>query len=116
MSFFRNFRKVRIRTNSEIFVSWEVLETAVFNPKTGVSKLFPNFLTQKQGFLTQKQEIISKLFSELYSQNFCEFEKNGYFRKISELRKTNFSETRENEKFGNFRLTQGLTLKCFLSR
>jgi len=38
------------------------------------------------------------------------FENSGYFQKISELRKTNFSETHENKKFGNFHLTQGLIL------
>ncbi len=58
---------------------------------------FPNFWTQKQ-------EIISKLFS----RNFREFQKTGYFQKISEFWKMNFSGTRENKKFGNFRLTQGL--------
>jgi len=40
---------------------------------------------------------------------FLQFKKTGYLRKISELRKTNFSVTRENEKFGNFCLTQGLS-------
>ncbi len=65
---------------------------------------FPNFLTQKQGFLTQKQEIISECFFAKFSQ----VQKNGYFQKISELQKMNFSETRENNKFRNFRLTQGL--------
>jgi len=63
-------------------------------------------LTQKQGFLILKQEIIS----EIFAQNFCEFEKPGYFQKISELQKLNYSETRENKKFGNFCLTQGLKL------
>jgi len=54
-------------------VSLEFSETAVFDPKTGVSKLFTNFLThqqgfltKKQGFLTQKEEIISELFSKLF--------------------------------------------------
>jgi len=70
------------------------------------------FLTPKQGFLTQKQEIISELISELFSQNFREFEKPGYFRKISKLRKPNYSETQKNEKFRNFRLTQGLIRMC----
>ncbi len=48
--------------------------------------------------------LISKLFSELKFPNF--FENSGYFWKIPKLQKTNFSETRENEKFRNF---QGLT-------
>jgi len=43
--------------------------------------------------LTTKQEIFSKFISKLFSQNFCEFEKTGYFQKISELRKTNYSVT-----------------------
>jgi len=66
---------------------------------------FPNFLTQKQ-------EIISELISKLFLQNFCKFEKTRYFRKISELRKPNYSETRENKKFEKLCLTQGLTLVC----
>jgi hypothetical protein len=36
-------------------------------------------LTQKQGFLTPKQDIISELISERFSRNFCELEKTGYF-------------------------------------
>jgi hypothetical protein len=52
---------------------------AVFNPKTGVSELFPNFLTQKQ-------EIIPNFFPIFFLQkNFREFEKTGYFLKISKL-------------------------------
>ncbi len=82
-----------------------------FDPKTGVSKLFLNSLTQKQVFLTQKQEIISEFISKLFSQNFLKFEKFGFFQKKSELRKPNISETHENEKFGNFGLTQGLIVK-----
>ncbi len=66
-------------------------------------------MTQKQGLLTQKQEIISKLFYELSLQNFHQFGKTGYCQKNSELQKANFSETGENEKFGNFRLTKGLS-------
>jgi len=31
-----------------------------------------------------------------------------FFQKISKLRQPNFSEIRENEKFGKFRLMQGL--------
>jgi len=58
-------------------------------------------------------------FFRTFSQKFREFENSSFFRKISELRKLNISElrkpniseTRENEKFGNFRLTQGLRLK-----
>jgi len=69
-----------------------------FDPKTG-------FFDSKTGFFDQKQEIIS----ELFLQNFCEFKKFGFFRKISKLRKPNISETLENEKFRNFRLTQGIT-------
>jgi len=52
----------------------------------------PVFLTltpkpSKTGvFFTQKQEIISELISELFLQNFCEFEKTGYFQtSVTEL-------------------------------
>jgi hypothetical protein len=45
---------------------------------------------------------------------FREFENSVFFQKISELQKPNISETRENEKFGKFCLTQGL-IKCCLS-
>jgi len=63
----------------------------------------PCFLPQNP----QKQEIIS----ELFLQNFCEFEKIRYFqKKILNFRILNYSETGENEKFGNFCITQGLTL------
>ncbi len=72
----------------------------LFDPKTV-------FLTQKQVFLTQEQEIIS----ELFSQNFCEFEKTGYFQNISELQKPNYSKTRKSKKLGKFRLTQGLSIQ-----
>jgi len=92
-----------------------MFETPVFDPKTGVSEFFPNFLTQKQGFLHQKQEIISELISKLLLQNFCEFEKFGFFQKNSELRKPNISETRENEKFGNFHLIQGLSSEAVVN-
>ncbi len=68
------------------------------------------FMTQKQGFMTQKQEIIYELISKLFLQNFREFKKFGFFRKKSELQTLNISETRKNEKFGNFRLTQGLKI------
>jgi len=71
------------------------LETPVFDPKTGVSEFSYNFLTQKQGFLTQKQEIISELISKLFLRNFCEFDKFGFFRKNSELKKPNISEKYE---------------------
>ncbi len=74
-------------------------QNRVFDPKTG--------------FLTTKQEIISKFISKLFSQNFCEFEKTGYFQKNSELRKPNYSVTCENKKFGKFRLSQGLTKTGF---
>ncbi len=64
--------------------------------------------------------IISKLFSVLRLPNFFpnffrEFKNFGFFRKISELRKPDISETRENEKFGKNRLSQGLNwieLRC----
>jgi len=92
---FHNFQKVPIRTNSEFSINSECLETPVFDPKTGVSEFSYNFLTQKQGFLTQKQEIISELISKLFLRNFCEFDKFGFFRKNSELKKPNISEKYE---------------------
>ncbi len=109
-SFFHNFWKVWNRTNSEFSVNSECSETPVSELFPNFSQLFANFLTKNRLFLTLKQEIIS----EFFSQNFREFEKNGYLRKISEIRKTNFSETCENKKFRNFHLTQGLNLKFIL--
>jgi hypothetical protein len=100
------FRKVRNRTNSKFSVNSECLETPVFDPLTPV-------FASKQGFLTKNHEIIFKLISELFLQNFCEFKKTGYFRKISKLQKPNYSETRENKKFGKFRLLQGLSWKQY---
>jgi len=38
------------------------------------------------------------------------FSNNVFFQKISELRQSNISETRENEKFRKFCLTQGLII------
>jgi len=68
--------------------------TGFFDPKTGILTQEQGFLTQKQGFLTQKQEIISKLFS----RNFCEFEKTGYFQIISKLRTIRkLSKTKSSE-------------------
>jgi hypothetical protein len=71
----------------EIFEIYEIFE------------LLPNFLPNLN-FGT---------FFRTFSRKFHEFKNSGFFRKISELRKPNISETHENEKFGNFRLTQGLT-------
>jgi len=54
-------------------------------------------LTKKQGFLTQKTgNYFRTYFQTIFAKKFCEFEKTGYFKKISELRKSNYSETREN--------------------
>jgi len=69
--------------------------------------------------LTQKQEIISELISKLFSGNFCEFEKTGYFQKFQNFEKPNYSETHENKKFRKFCLTQGFivrnpAIKCLL--
>jgi len=120
MSFFRNFRKVRNRKNSEFSVNSECLETPVFwtlTPKPSKTGFFhpkTGFFTQKQVFLTQKQEIISELISKLFLRNFCEFKKTRYCRKISKLWKPNYSETRKNKKFGKYHLMQGL--RIFLSR
>jgi len=96
-SFFHNFWKVWNRTISKFSVNSECSVTPVLTPKPSIT-----------GFLNQKQKIICKLFCELFSQNFCEFEKTGHFRKISELQKPNYSKTRENEKFRKFPLSQGL--------
>jgi len=76
-----------------------------------VRPCIPNFKPNIQVgcFLTQKQEIISKVISELFLRNFCEFKKTGYFQKNSKLRKLNYSETHENEKCRKFCLMQGLT-------
>jgi len=74
-------------------------ETGFFDPKN--RKLFPNLFPN----------YLCEIFAQ-FLQKFCEFEKTGYFRKISKLWKPNYSKTRENKKFGKFRLTQGLNLNC----
>jgi hypothetical protein len=51
--------------------------------------------------------LISELFSEDFCKNFASSKIPFFFRKISKLRQPNISETRENKKFRNFRLTQG---------
>ncbi len=101
MSFFCNFWKVRNRTNSKFSIISELSQT--------FSKLFPNFLTQKQGFRPKNRKLFPDLL--LILQKFCEFEKTRYFCKMSELRKPNYSKTLENEKLRKFRLMQGL--KCY---
>jgi len=73
--------------------------------------MFPNFFQTFPNILTQKQEIISELISELFLQNFCKFEKTRYFKKSTELWKPNYSKTRKNKKFRKFHLTQGLSSK-----
>ncbi len=54
------------------------------------------------------------LFPNFFSQNFCEFENNEFFQKISELQKSNISETRKNEKFRKICLLQGLYFRLKL--
>jgi hypothetical protein len=63
------------------------------------------FFLLKTGFFWPKNR---KLFLNLFLNYFREFEKTGYFQKISELWKPNYSKTCENQKFGKFRLMQGL--------
>jgi hypothetical protein len=46
---------------------------------------------------------------QTFSEKFREFKNSVFFWKISKLQQLNISETREKEKFGKFRLTQGLT-------
>ena len=130
-SFFRNFQKFRKKTISEISEHSE-------NPVSELSEVFPKFsklFDPKTGFFDSKTQnlhtffeifkiyiqfwIISKLFSKLKFPNFfpnffakiLRVRKFRFFQKISELRQPNISETRKNEKFGKFRLTQGLNLK-----
>jgi len=66
---------------------------AVFNPKTGVSKFFPNFLTQKQGFLTQKQVIISK---------FLQVKKTRFFPKNFQALKNELFQNSQKRKVRKF--------------
>jgi len=119
--FFRNFWKVWnfwIPKLYELFQTFSKLYELfrTFWPKTGffplVFKFYIVFLKFSILFW-----LISELFSKLkfpnffqtFLRKFCEFKNSGYFRKISKLQKSNFSETRENKKFRNFRLKQGLT-------
>ncbi len=80
---FQIFRK--FRTFSELFDP----KTGFFHPKTG--NYFQTY------FLT--------IFSK-----FLRVRKDQIFPKNSELRKLNYSETRENKKFGKLCLTQGLNI------
>jgi len=85
-SFFPNFWKVRNRTNYEIFVGSEFLETAVFNPKTRVSKLFD----PKTGnyFQTFFQTFFASSKNPVISEKILNFKK----RTFSKLAKTKSSE------------------------
>jgi len=64
----------------------------------------PVFLTltpkpSKTGvFFTQKQEIISELISELFLQNFCEFEKTRIFPKNFQTSKTELFRNSQKQK------------------
>jgi len=70
--------------------------------ETPVSELFPNFLTQKQGFLTHKQEIISELISKLFLRNFCEFKKLRFFPKKFQTLKTEHFRNLRKQKVRKF--------------
>ncbi len=70
--FFRNFQKVRNRTNSEYSVNLEYSETPVFAPK-------PLFLPQKQGFLTHKLGFLTQTYFQTIFAKFLRVQKKpGY--------------------------------------
>ncbi len=132
---FCNFWKVRNRTISKISKISKISECWE-NPFPNFFQiffvLFPNFLTPKQSFLTQKLKlyvVFFKIFkidiqfwlkAKLKFPNFFQtffakilwVQNFRFFQKISELQQPNISETRENEKFGKFHLTQDLTFTC----
>ncbi len=82
-----------------------------FDSKTGFFDSKTGFFDPKAGFFDPKTGNYFQTFFQTLFAKFLWVQKTGYFHKISELRKTNFSETSENKKFRNFCLTQGLTLK-----
>ncbi len=94
---FCNFQKVQNRTNSEIFISSEfyfLTQKQVFWPKNRV------FWPKNRVFWPKNRKLFPSFFHKIFASS---------KKAISELRKMNFSETRKNKKFGNFRLMQGLT-------
>jgi len=64
---FRNFWKVWNWTNFEIFVSSEFSETAVFNPKTGVSKLFDPL--KHVVFRPKNRKLFPNFFCKIFTRN-----------------------------------------------
>jgi len=110
---FRNYQTFfrKYRTFSELFQTfWP--KNRVFCPKTSnFTSFFQNFWIITEFFT----ELEFRTFFRTFTRKFREFENSVFFRKISGLRKPNISETRENEKFGNFRLTRGLTFDNIFS-
>jgi len=137
------------KNNFRNFQNFRTFGKPCFQTFRTFSKLFPNFFQTfskisklfdpKTGFFDSKTQtlrtffeifeiyvhfwIISELFSELKFLNFfAKILRVREFRffPISELWQPNISETHENEKFGKFRLTQGLNnyhvLSYFLTR
>jgi len=93
------------------------------------SKLFQNFsklFDLKTGFFDSKTQTLRSFFFNLrnwhtisvniltffrtFLRKFCELENSSFFQKNSELWQLNISQTRINEKFGKFHLTQGLNV------
>jgi len=79
-----------------------------------LDELSGRFSSRNEYFRISEVRIVHhffEVFGKFGISKLPNFGNSGYYRKISELRKPNISETRENEKFGNFRLMQGLNGK-----
>ncbi len=103
---------------SELFWTFQNI-SKLFNPKTGFfdSKIQTLHSFFKIFKIDIQYWLIYKLFSKLKFPNFfpnffakiLRVWKFCFFQKNSELQQPNISETRKNEKLGNFHLTQGLS-------
>jgi len=99
MSFFRKFRKVRKITISEISEHLENPVSEISELYQTFFELFPNFLTQKQGFLTQTFTYFFQTFWNLrtFLNNFQTFSElkfpnffPNFFATISRVQKFRF--------------------------
>ncbi len=94
--FFHNFQKIWKRTNSEIYVSSEFLETAVFDPKTPV--------------FASKRAFDLNLFLNFFSQNFCEFKKMGFSKKFLKFKNWTIPKLAKMKSLEKLCLSQGLKM------
>ncbi len=91
-----------------IFLNFFRTFSLSFDPKT----VFFDSKTQFLHCFFKISELKFPNFFLNFFAKFHEFKNSVFFKKISELRQPNISETCKNKKFGKFCLMQGLNIKC----